>query len=77
MALNGIIFGRYVKFNVGGVPVTEDLQKALQVLDGECRYGSGGSWDIVKSGKTFKAIPVDGPFDSVKFNQKKNRWEEC
>jgi len=74
MALNGIIFGRYVRFNVSGVRVTESLQQALQILDSECRYGSGGTWDIQRTGRTYLAIPADGPFDEVVFNRKKNCW---
>jgi hypothetical protein len=75
MAKQNVIRGRYVKFDVTGARVTKSLQNALDVLDQECRHGSGGTWDIQLSGRTYLAIPCDGPFDEVVFNRKKNRWE--
>lgn len=76
MAKQNIIQGRYVKFDVSGTRVTEALQKALDILDEECRGGSGGTWDIRREGRTYVAEPVDGPFDTVYFSKKKNKWED-
>lgn len=76
MAKQNIIQGRYVKFDVSGTRVTEALQKALDILDEECRCGSGGTWDISREGRTYVAEPVDGPFDTVYFSKKKNKWED-
>lgn len=76
MEKQNIIHGRYVKFDVSGTRVTEALQKALDILDAECRGGSGGTWDISRDGRKYVATPVDGPFDTVYFSKKKNKWED-
>ena len=75
MAKKNIIRGRYVKFDVTGARVTKSLENALEVLDQECRYGSGGTWDIHRSGRKIIATPVDGPFDSLAFNSRKKAWD--
>ena len=75
MANGNIIRGRFVKFDVTGVRVNEVLTEALNILDEECRGGSGGTWDIHRSGRKIVATPVDGPFDSLVFNRKKGKWD--
>jgi hypothetical protein len=75
MIKKDIIRGRFVKFDVGGTRVTESLRGALQILDEECRHGSGGTWDISREGRKIIATPVDGPFDSLVFNPKKGAWD--
>ncbi len=74
MARDGIIFGQNVNFDVSGTRVTQALRDALTILDHECRFGSGGTWDIHREGRTIVATPVDGPFDTLYFNRKKGRW---
>ena len=74
MPRNGIIFGRFVRFDVNGVRVTQALRDALVVLDQECRWGAGGAWDISRDGRKIVATPVDGPFDTVYYNPKKGAW---
>lgn len=69
-----IIRGRFVKFDVGGTRVTDSLLEALNILDGECRHGSGGTWDISREGRKYVATPADGPFDTLYFNRKKKSW---
>ena len=76
MSKQNIISGRYVKFDVSGTRVTEALQRALDILDGECRNGPGGTWDISRDGRKYVATPVDGPFDTLYFNTKSARWSE-
>ena len=75
MANGNIIRGRFVKFDVSGTRVNEALIEALNILDEECRYGSGGTWDIHRSGRKIIATPVDGPFDSLAFNSRKKAWD--
>jgi len=75
MAKQNIIRGQFVKFDVSGTRVTQALQAALDILDGECRWGSGGTWDISRDGRKFIAEPTDGPFDSLVFNRKKGKWD--
>ena len=75
MANGNIIRGRFVKFDVTGVRVNEALTEALNILDEECRYGSGGTWDISREGRKIVATPVDGPFDSLVFNSRKKAWD--
>lgn len=75
MANGNTIRGRFVKFDVSGVRVTDSLTEALNILDEECRYGSGGTWDIHRSGRKIVATPVDGPFDSLTFNPRKKAWD--
>jgi hypothetical protein len=70
-----IIRGQFVKFDVGGTRVTQALRDALVILDEECRWGSGGTWDISREGRKIVATPVDGPFDSLVFNRKKGKWD--
>ena len=74
MAKKNIIRGRFVKFDVTGLRVNESLTEALNILDGECRYGSGGTWDIHRFGQKIVATPVDGPFDTLYFNRSKGSW---
>jgi hypothetical protein len=75
MIKKDIIRGRFVKFDVGGTRVTDSLIEALNILDEECRGGSGGTWDIHRSGRKIVATPVDGPFDSLAFNPRKKAWD--
>jgi hypothetical protein len=75
MVNKSIIRGRFVKFDVGGARVTQALRDALVILDEECRWGSGGTWDISREGRKIVATPVDGPFDSLVFNRKKGKWD--
>lgn len=75
MDKNQTIRGRNTTFNLGSTNLTPRLQEALQVLDRDCRGGSGGSWDIQRIPGGWVAIP-DGPFDSVYWNGKKGTWTE-
>ena len=74
MAKQNIIRGRFVKFDVSGVRVTQALIDALDTLDGECKWGSGGTWDISRDGRKIIAEPTDGPFDSLVFSRKTGKW---
>lgn len=76
MPRNGIIFGQFVRFDVNGIRITQALRDALVQLDESCRHGSGGTWDIVRKGRTYAAIPVDGPFDTVYYNRRTATWSE-
>lgn len=75
MIKKDIIRGRFVKFDVGGIRVTDALLEALNILDEECRHGSGGTWDISRDGRKIIAEPVDGPFDSLVFSRKTGKWD--
>ena len=75
MANGNIIRGRFVKFDVTGLRVNESLTEALNILDEECRYGSGGTWDISREGRKYVATPTDGPYDTLYFNRKKKAWD--
>lgn len=75
MVKSNVIRGNFVKFDVSGVRITEALIEALNVLDGECRYGSGGTWDISREGRKYVATPTDGPYDTLYFNRKKKAWD--
>lgn len=73
----GFHVGRYVKFDLGDIGLTPDLERALEILDSSCSGGSGGSWGISEStekGIIWEAEPLDGPFDTVFFDGK--RWVE-
>ena len=74
MAKENLINGEHVNFDVTGVRVTDALLEALNILDRECRSGSGGTWDISRDGRKIVATPVDGPFDTPTFNKKKGKW---
>ena len=75
MVKKNVIRGRFVKFDVSGARVTDSLIEALNILDEECRHGSGGAWDISREGRKIIAEPVDGPFDSLVFNSRKGKWD--
>jgi hypothetical protein len=75
MIKKNVIRGRFVKFDVSGARVTDFVIDALNILDEECRYGSGGTWDIRRDGLKIIAEPVDGPFDSLVFNPRKKVWD--
>jgi hypothetical protein len=68
-----VLKGDYVEFWCGNMKLTPKLVKALEILDNECRRGSGGSWSVSRYGKTYIAEP-DGPFDSVVYHEKKGKW---
>jgi len=74
MAKENLINGEHVNFDVTGVRVTQALRGALVILDQECRFGSGGTWDISREGRKLIATPADGPFDTLIFNKKKGKW---
>lgn len=74
MIKNDIIRGRFVRFEVCGTRVTPALRVALEILDRECQHGSGGTWDIHRKGRKIIATPVDGPFDSLVFNNLRGTW---
>ena len=75
MVKKNVIRGRFVKFDVSGARVTDSLIEALNILDEDCRHGSGGTWDISREGRKIIAEPVDGPFDSLVFNSRKGKWD--
>ena len=75
MSKKAVIGGQFVRFDVSGVRVTQSLLEALNILDGECRHGSGGLWDISREGRKVIATPADGPFDTLVFNSKKRTWD--
>jgi len=74
MAKENLINGEHVNFDVTGVRVTDALLEALTILDRECRFGSGGTWDISREGRKLIATPVGGPFDTLFFNKRKGKW---
>ena len=74
---DNVYSGNYVRMNYGELPLTKELKTALALLDKSCQYGSGGRYDIVKSNKAnvlWKAVPADGPFDSLYFDGRE--WRE-
>ena len=63
--------GRNIQADYGNLELTEALVKALQVLDASCQWGSGGTYKISKSSDdraAWKAVPVDGPYDTLYFS---------
>jgi len=74
MPINEVIFGMYVRFNTSGVRVTQALRDSLVILDQECRFGPGGTFDIHRNGRTVVATPADGPFDTLYYNPRKGKW---
>jgi hypothetical protein len=69
------IRGQYTTFNLGSTTLTPRLQEALRVLDRSCRFGSGGSWDIVRIPGGWSATP-DQFFNTVYWNGKTGTWKD-
>jgi len=72
---NCIVIGENVRFDVTGLRMTQSLSSALEILDQECKHGSGGTWDIARDGRTYVATPTSGPFDTLYYSRTKKRWE--
>jgi len=72
-----IYHGKYVNMDYGDLELTTDLKAALDILDISCRWGLGGTFDIVESDQddaTWEAVPCDGPFDTLYFDG--TTWSE-
>jgi hypothetical protein len=72
-----VYHGKYVNMDYGDLELTTDLKAALDILDISCRWGSGGTYDIVPSDQDdamWEAVPCDGPFDTLYFDG--TTWSE-
>lgn len=68
------IRGKHTTFHLGSTTLTPRLQEALRVLDRDCRFGSGGSWDIERIPGGWAATP-DRSFDTVYWHGKTGSWK--
>ena len=67
---NGIVKGNYVKFDIGRLELTPELEEALEILDSDCSNGCGGTWSVYVSdedGVEFEAEFMDMPTDMLFF----------
>lgn len=74
---NGIVKGNFVKFDIGDLELTPELEAALEALDHDCANGCGGTWDIRDSdedGVDFEAEFMDMATDVLFFVN--GRWTE-
>lgn len=74
---DGIVKGRFVKFDIGDLELTSELEEALEILDSDCANGCGGTWLISESGEDdadFEAEFMDMPTDTLYFVD--GEWSE-
>jgi hypothetical protein len=67
---NGIVKGNFVKFDIGNLELTPELEEALEILDSDCANGCGGTWSVSESdedGADFEAEFMDMPTDTLFF----------
>jgi hypothetical protein len=67
---NGIVKGNFVKFDIGNLELTQELEEALEILDSDCANGCGGTWSVCVSdedGADFEAEFMDMPTDTLFF----------
>ena len=67
---NGIVKGSFVKFDIGNLELTPELEEALEILDSDCANGCGGTWSVSESEEDcadFEAEFMDMPTDTLFF----------
>ena len=67
---HGIVKGSFVKFDIGNLELTPELEEALEILDSDCANGCGGTWSVYVSdedGVEFEAEFMDMPTDTLFF----------
>lgn len=67
---NGIVKGNFVKFDIGNLELTPELEEALEILDTDCANGCGGTWSVYESeedGADLEAEFMDMPTDTLFF----------
>lgn len=76
----GIFNGRFINIDYSGVELTEELMEAMEALDADCQYGSGGTWEIYEeepeNGIPYRAIFVDMATDELVWNYEDGIWTD-
>lgn len=73
--------GQHIKIDYTGLKKSAELQRAMELLDRECRFGCGGTFDISEpdeeaseAGALWEAVFNDFSSDTLFFDG--NRWME-
>jgi hypothetical protein len=76
----GIFNGRFINIDYSGVELTEELMEAMEALDSDCQYGSGGTWEIYEEepehGVPYRAIFIDMATDELVWNSEAGTWTD-
>ena len=67
---NGIVRGDNCRFDVGDTRMTKKFIEALEVLDGQCDWGT---WCVYREGRTWVAESCNGPFEPLEY--KNGTWD--
>lgn len=72
--------GQNVSIDYGDLAFTEELEEALDALDADCAFGSGGTWEIYEeepeNGVPYRAIFVDMATDELVWNSEAGSWTD-
>jgi hypothetical protein len=72
--------GQHVTIDYGDLELTEELEEALEALDSDCQYGSGGTWEIYEEdpehGVPYRAIFIDMATDELVWNSEAGTWTD-
>jgi len=76
----GIFNGRFINIDYSGVELNEELMEAMEALDSDCQYGSGGTWEIYEEepehGVPYRAIFIDMATDELVWNSEAGTWTD-
>ena len=72
--------GQNVRIDYSDLELTEELEEALEALDDDCQFGSGGTWEIYEeepeNGVPYRAIFIDMATDELVWNSEAGTWTD-
>ena len=72
--------GQNVRIDYSDLELTEELEEAMEALDSDCAFGSGGTWDIFEedseNGVPFRAVFNDFASDELVWNSEAGTWTD-
>ena len=72
--------GQNVRIDYSDLELTEELEEAMEALDSDCAFGSGGTWEIYEeepeNGVPYRAIFIDFASDELVWNSEAGTWTD-
>ena len=72
--------GQNVRIDYSDLELTEELEEAMEALDSDCAFGSGGTWEIYEeepeNGVPYRAIFIDMSTDELVWNSEAGTWTD-
>ena len=72
--------GQNVRIDYSDLELTEELEEAMEALDSDCAFGSGGTWEIYEeepeNGVPYRAVFNDFASDELVWNSEAGTWTD-